>query len=120
MPRPDRFGSDLCRASAAARTITAKEADMEKHNLSRPMFRLLKASVILLPLLTAAPAFAQVLTPEPGPGGIPIAPGSAISTYTPGGIGPGGTRISPGPAAQGIPMYHPTPGGRSLIPSPAR
>jgi hypothetical protein len=102
------------------RAIIEKEADMRKANVTRQTVRLLKASVVLLPLLTAAPAFAQVLTQEPGPGGIPIAPGSAISGYTPGGIGPGGTRISPGPAAQGIPMYHPTPGGRSLIPSPVR
>jgi len=93
---------------------------MESIDFARATFRLLKASVMLLALLTAAPAFAQVLTQEPGPGGIPISPGSAINGYTPGGIGPGGTRISPGPAAEGIPMYHPTPGGRSLIPSPVR
>ena len=74
---------------------------------------------IVLSLLGAANvAMAQLTIPEPGPAGpgIPIAPGSAISGYTPGGIGPGGTRIAPGPAAQGIPMYHP---GLGLTPPSA-
>jgi hypothetical protein len=67
-------------------------------------------------------AFAQ-MTVTPGPGGIPIAPGSPVAGYTPGGIGLGGVEVAPGPAARDIPMDRigpggvPFPPGRTLIPS---
>ena len=93
---------------------------MKNDNLARPAVRLLKASLMIFSLLSAPPAFAQTMLQESGPGGfgIPIAPGSAVNSYTRGGIGPGGIRIAPGPAAQGIPLYHPMPGGGlSLLPA---
>jgi hypothetical protein len=55
-------------------------------------------------------AFAQ-MTVTPGPGGIPIAPGSPVAGYTPGGIGLGGVEVAPGPAARDIPTDRIGPGG---------
>ena len=81
---------------------------MTKFRFPRSIIPLLKACVTIAVLLNAPPAFAQTETmpqAEPGPGGVPIAPGSAVNSYTPGGIGPGGTWVTPGPAAQGVPTY---------------
>jgi len=85
---------------------------MRKFKFTQPTIRLFKISVTIAVLLNAPPAFAQTQTmpQEPGPGGVPIAPGSAVNSYTPGGIGPGGTWVTPGPAAQGVPMYQRNPG----------
>jgi hypothetical protein len=65
----------------------------------------------------AAPAHAQT-TVTPGPGGIPLAPGSPVPGYTPGGIGPGGIEVAPGEAARNVPMYRIGPGGIPLAPRP--
>jgi hypothetical protein len=61
-------------------------------------------------LALGASALAQTTT-VPGPGGIPLAPGSPVPGYTPGGIGPGGVEVAPGHAARGVPMYRIGPGG---------
>jgi hypothetical protein len=63
-------------------------------------------------------AFAQMMTVTPGPGGIPIAPGSPVTGYTPGGIGLGGVEVAPGPAARDIPMDRIGPGGVPFPPRP--
>jgi hypothetical protein len=76
------------------------------------MSRLLLAATMFAAL--NAPALAQNIGPTPGPGGIPLAPGSPVQTWNPGGIGPGGTQVSPGPAARGVPMYREGPGGGTL------
>jgi len=92
---------------------------MKKFRFVQPTIRLLKASITIAVLLNAPPAFAQTETmpqQEPGPGGVPIAPGSAVNSYTPGGIGPGGTWVTPGPAAQGVPMYQRSPVPYSATP----
>jgi hypothetical protein len=80
------------------------------------ILRLSQASLTVLSLVGAPPAFAQTLQ-TPGPGGIPLAPGAPVSTYTPGGMGPGGVHVAPGPAAADIPMYRLAPDGlRMLVP----
>jgi hypothetical protein len=78
--------------------------------------RLLAASLTLFIGLDAS-ALAQMTT-TPGPGGIPLAPGSPVPGYTPGGIGPGGIEVAPGPAARTVPMYRIGPGGIPLAPRP--
>jgi hypothetical protein len=90
---------------------------MRKSRFAKPAIRLLRASITIAMLLNAVPAFAQMQTQEPGPGGVPLAPGSTVNSYTPGGIGPGGTWVSPGPAAQGVPTYQPGPGPQPPHPS---
>jgi hypothetical protein len=80
------------------------------------MSRLSLAALTFSAVLNA-PAVAQ-MTETPGPGGIPIAPGSPVTGYTPGGIGPGGIEIAPGPAARSVPMYRIGPGGIPLAPRP--
>jgi len=79
------------------------------------MSRLLASLTFLIGL--HAPAVAQMTT-VPGPGGVPIAPGSPMTGYTPGGIGPGGVKIAPGPAARDIPMFRIGPGGTPVGPRP--
>lgn len=79
------------------------------------MIRLVASIVILAG--SAAVAFAQ-LTPTPGPGGIPIAPGAPVQGYTPGGVGLGGAAIAPGAAARGVPMYREAPGGVPVLVTP--
>ena len=74
--------------------------------MSRP---LALATLSIFIALTAS-ALAQTTT-VPGPGGIPLAPGSPVPGYTPGGIGPGGVEVAPGPAARAVPMYREGPGG---------
>jgi hypothetical protein len=86
---------------------------MIRLNVTALILQLSRTALTILSLLNAPPAFAQMTT-TPGPGGIPIALGSPIAGYTPGGIGPGGVEISPGPAARGIPMYRTGPGGVTL------
>jgi hypothetical protein len=77
------------------------------------MSRYPAALVVFAALLT--PAFAQTtLGPTPGPGGIPLAPGAPVTTYSPGGIGPGGTEVAPGVGARGVPMTRTGPGGGTL------
>ncbi len=84
--------------------------------MSRP---LALAALSIFIALTAS-ALAQTTT-VPGPGGIPLAPGSPVPGYTPGGIGPGGVEVAPGPAARAVPMYREGPGGVvfPLRPDPA-
>jgi hypothetical protein len=94
-----------------------QEADVIQLNVTALILQASRTALTILSLLNAPPAFAQ-MTSTPGPGGIPIAPGSPITGYTPGGIGPGGVEISPGPAARGIPMYRTGPGGVTLSPRP--
>src|SRR5919197_4206647 len=73
------------------------------------------ATSAVMVLALAAPALAQnTVGPTPGPGGIPLAPGSSVNTWNPGGVGPGGAQVSPGPAARGVPMYREGPGGGTL------
>jgi hypothetical protein len=83
------------------------------------MSRLLALAALTLTLFIEldASAVAQ-MTVTPGPGGIPIAPGSPIRGYTPGGTGPGGAEVAPGPAARDIPMTRIGPGGIPLAPRP--
>jgi len=81
------------------------------------MSRLLATITLTFCIGLDAPALAQ-MTVTPGPGGIPIAPGSAIRGYTPGGTGPGGVEVAPGPAARDIPMYRIGPGGVPLSARP--
>ena len=89
---------------------------MERAKVTSWILRLSQASLATLMLVSAPPAFAQ-MTQTPGPGGIPLAPGSPVLGYTPGGVGPGGIHVAPGPAASDIPMYRLAPGGgRTLIP----
>jgi hypothetical protein len=87
------------------------------------MSRLLATATLTIFIELDAFAFAQ-MTVTPGPGGIPIAPGSPVAGYTPGGIGLGGVEVAPGPAARDIPTDRIGPGGvpfpppgRTLIPS---
>jgi hypothetical protein len=80
------------------------------------MARLLAATLTFFIALDGF-ALAQ-MTITPGPGGIPIAPGSPVPGYTPGGIGPGGIEVAPGPAARDVPMYRIGPGGIPLAPRP--
>jgi hypothetical protein len=80
------------------------------------MSRLLAATLTFIIALDGL-AFAQ-MTITPGPGGIPIAPGSPVPDYTPGGIGPGGIEVAPGSAARDVPMYRIGPGGIPLAPRP--
>src|SRR5262245_52334068 len=80
------------------------------------MLRYPAALALFAALLT--PASAQnTLGPTPGPGGIPLAPGAPVTTYSPGGIGPGGTEVVPGTGARGVPMTRIGPGG---VPLPSR
>src|SRR5262245_18346597 len=73
------------------------------------------AAALTLSAIFAGSAFAQTtLGPTPGPGGIPRAPGSPVTTYNPGGIGRGGTEVSPGVGARGVPMTRIGPGGGTL------
>lgn len=64
------------------------------------------------------------LTLTPGPGGVPIAPGPPVSSYSPGGVGLGGTPIAPGEAARDVPVYRYGLGGVPILilpePSPDR
>jgi hypothetical protein len=80
------------------------------------MLRLLATALTLLIGLDKL-AFAQ-MTVTPGPGGVPIAPGSPVTGYTPGGIGPGGVAVAPGPAVRNLPMYRIGPGGVPLSARP--
>ena len=61
---------------------------MLRLKMLRQMLRLLATALMLLVGLDKL-ALAQT-TVMPGPGGTPIAPGSPVTGYTPGGIGPGG------------------------------
>jgi len=81
------------------------------------MSRLLSAAALTFLIGLEASALAQ-MTITPGPGGIPIAPGSAVPGYTPGGTGPGGVEVAPGPAARGVPMDRIGPGGVPFAPRP--
>jgi hypothetical protein len=58
------------------------------------------------------------LTVTPGPGGVPIAPGTASSGFPPGGAGLGGVQIAPGPAARDVPVYQIGPGGIPVLVMP--
>ena len=90
---------------------------MLRLKILRQMLRLLATALMLLVGLDKL-ALAQT-TVMPGPGGTPIAPGSPVTGYTPGGIGPGGVAISPGPAVRNLPMYRIGPGGVPLSARPA-
>jgi len=81
------------------------------------MLRLLVPALTFLAVLTSS-ALAQMMTTVPGPGGIPLAPGSPVPGYTPGGIGPGGIEVAPGPAARNVPMFRVGPGGVLFPPRP--
>jgi hypothetical protein len=81
------------------------------------MSRLLATATLTIFIELDAFAFAQ-MTVTPGPGGIPIAPGSPVAGYTPGGIGLGGVEVAPGPAARDIPMDRIGPGGVPFPPRP--
>ncbi len=74
------------------------------------MFSLLAATFIGSEILVLAQ-----LTTTPGPGGVPIAPGSASSAVPPGGTGLGGVNIAPGPAARDVPVYRLAPGGVPVL-----
>jgi hypothetical protein len=80
------------------------------------MRRLLAVATVPICLGLTTPALAQTTT-VPGPGGVPLAPGSPVPGYTPGGIGPGGVEVAPGSAARNVPMYRIGPGG---VPFPLR
>jgi hypothetical protein len=82
------------------------------------MARLLAMATLTILIELDALAFAQMMTVTPGPGGIPIAPGSPVTGYTPGGIGVGGVEVAPGPAARDIPMERIGPGGVPFPPRP--
>src|SRR5262245_12873825 len=73
------------------------------------MHRLLPVTAFMICIGLAAPALAQTTT-VPGPGGIPLAPGSPVPGYTPGGIGPGGVEVAPGRAARNVLIYRLGPG----------
>jgi hypothetical protein len=81
------------------------------------MSRLVLPAALAFLIGLNASALAQ-MTVTPGPGGTPIAPGSAVPGFTPGGVGPGGTDVGPGPAARGVPMYRIGPGDIPLAPRP--
>jgi hypothetical protein len=80
---------------------------------SRTLLRLVEMSV-LFSVALCAPTAAQ-LTTTPGPGGIPIAPGAPLGSYTPGGVGLGGVEVAPGRAARGVPVYRKGPGGVRVL-----
>jgi hypothetical protein len=81
------------------------------------MWRLVAVAALMSFIALDAPAVAQMPI-TPGPGGIPIAPGSPVPGYTPGGIGPGGVEVAPGAAARDVPMVRIGPGGIPLPPRP--
>jgi hypothetical protein len=84
---------------------------------SRNHVAFIGAATLTIFIELAAFAFAQ-MTVTPGPGGIPIAPGSPVAGYTPGGIGLGGVEVAPGPAARDIPTDRIGPGGVPFPPRP--
>jgi hypothetical protein len=80
------------------------------------MPRLLAGATLTIFIALNASVLAQTTT-VPGPGGVPLAPGSPVPGYNPGGIGPGGVEVAPGHAARNVPMYRIGPGG---VPFPLR
>ena len=81
------------------------------------MLRLLAAATLTFFIELETSALAQMPV-TPGPGGIPLAPGSPVPGYTPGGVGPGGVEVAPGNAARDVPMSRIGPGGVPFAPRP--